>query len=73
MICGKKLRKFSPRYIIEEIEELIDKYKIDGLYFADDTLGIDKKHFTEICNLMVKERINEKITWVCETRARFNW
>tara|TARA_B100001964_G_scaffold214613_1_gene252329 strand:+ start:1040 stop:2557 length:1518 start_codon:yes stop_codon:yes gene_type:complete len=62
---GQRFRK--PELVVDEISLLIEKYKIDGLYFYDDTFTTNKNHVFEICNEIKKRGLN--FLWGCETRA----
>jgi len=64
-----KYRIHSPQYIISEIEHLIDKYKVEGLYFVDDIFTIDKKVVEEVCKTLIERGINEKIVWEAQLKA----
>jgi radical SAM superfamily enzyme YgiQ (UPF0313 family) len=64
-----KYRIHSSKYIISEIEHLIDKYKVEGLYFVDDIFTIDKKVVEEVCNSIIEKGINEKIVWEAQLKA----
>lgn len=66
-IFGKKIRKRSPGNIIEEILFLKDTYKIDAFSFDDDTFIIDKDWVSNICDEMMKNRVN--LLWGCNVRA----
>lgn len=66
-IFGKKIRKRTPENIVEELIFLKDRYKIEGFMFQDDTLIIDKKWILNICNEIIKNKIN--MVWGCNIRA----
>ncbi|MCM8791840.1 MAG: B12-binding domain-containing radical SAM protein [Candidatus Omnitrophica bacterium] len=61
------LRFNSPERVIQEIEELISKYKIQALFFIEDTLFTDRNRLEEICRLMRKQKI--KIIWGANARV----
>lgn len=50
-----------------EIQELIDVYKIDGLYFVDPTFAVNEKITVQICKFL-RDR---NISWVCQTRPEY--
>ena len=39
---GKKFRSRSPENVVDEIEELVYKYKINDIGFMDDTFMLNK-------------------------------
>jgi radical SAM superfamily enzyme YgiQ (UPF0313 family) len=65
---GKRFRKRNPKKVVDEIEFLIEKYKVKQIVFLDATFGLQKKHGKEICNELISRNIYKKITWACETR-----
>ncbi|PLW80708.1 hypothetical protein C0585_01310 [Candidatus Woesearchaeota archaeon] len=59
-------RQRSVKSIIDEIKEYKKKYGIKEIYFYDDTLTINKKWVKELCNSIIKEKLN--ISWSCFAR-----
>lgn len=66
MVQGPKYRKRDASKTVEDIEELIRKYKIKGLQFRDPTFGLDKEQMIEFARLMKLK--NVKIKFGIETR-----
>jgi len=64
---GRSYRFMSADRVISEIKYLIKNYNIDGLHFYDDTLTVNKTRIIELCNKMIKEKIN--LPWACFTRV----
>ncbi len=64
---GAKFRARTPKNVLDELEWLRDEYGAEGVAFQDDTLTLDKKRATEICNGMIERKIN--LHWGCGTRA----
>jgi len=50
---------------MSEIEYLVDRYKIDGLYFHDETFTLNRKWVMEICEEM---KVLD-LKWGCQTRV----
>ncbi|PLW80701.1 hypothetical protein C0585_01275 [Candidatus Woesearchaeota archaeon] len=67
--CGRTLRIRSVKNVIEEIEELVYKFKIKSFSFLDDTFTYDKKWVESFCLNMIDKRLNDKIKWLCLTRV----
>jgi len=65
--AGRKLRQRSVENVLEEIRYLWKDYSIKGLYFNDDTFGLDKDWTDEFCAALRKEKY--KLVWGCQTRA----
>jgi radical SAM superfamily enzyme YgiQ (UPF0313 family) len=66
-LFGKKVRFRSPENVLEEINYLHKKYKVDVFSFVDDTLTINKNIFLRFCELLLEK--NMKIKWKFNTRA----
>jgi len=65
--AGRYYRTVNPERVIEELEYLIDKYKIKGIKFEDIEFCIDKERVRKICELMIEKGI--KLKWRCVTRV----
>jgi radical SAM superfamily enzyme YgiQ (UPF0313 family) len=55
--------------IIEELELLVKKYKIDGFYVIDDCFMILKERTVEFCEKLIRKGLN--LVWGAETRVNF--
>jgi radical SAM superfamily enzyme YgiQ (UPF0313 family) len=66
-LFGKRLRVRSPENVVEEMVYLKDRYKIEGLFFHDDTFTVNRNWVMEFCDLVEEKKIN--ILWGCNTRA----
>jgi anaerobic magnesium-protoporphyrin IX monomethyl ester cyclase len=69
LIFGRNTRYRSPKNVLEEIKELVDDYKIEGLNFIDDTFTVSHKWVREFCTLLKKSKL--ALTW--EAQARVNY
>lgn len=70
--CGivfKKVRYFSIDYVVSEIKELLDKYKVKSLFFTDDTFIINKERVKKLCLRFIDEGIDKRIKWEVQGRA----
>lgn len=65
----QKFRAFSADRVVAEITELIDKYNVELIHIFDDLFIANKKRFIEIVERIKKEKINEKIKFMCLARA----
>lgn len=63
----EKWRRNSAKYVCDEIEYLIKKYKVKSLVFRDIMYTQSKKRALEISEEIIRRGI--KIEWSCETRA----
>ncbi len=68
-LWGHKIRYRSAKNVVEEIKML---YNLGIRFFVynDDNFTADKKRAIEICKLMIKEGLHEKMGWQC--RAEVN-
>lgn len=66
-IFGTSYRFRSAKNVVDEIEELINKYGAREIKFFDDTFTLDKKRLYEILELMKERGI--KIGWCCLTKV----
>lgn len=64
---GYKIRFRSPEKVIEEIKEIILKYKAKQISFWDDVLTVNKPWIHHLCDLMIQEKLN--IIWNCYAHA----
>ncbi|MCG2737372.1 MAG: B12-binding domain-containing radical SAM protein [Candidatus Methanoperedenaceae archaeon] len=66
-IFGQKFRAQSPGRTVNEVEYLIDKFKIKEIVFYDDSFTLNKKRILQLCEEIHKRKID--ILWSCETRV----
>ncbi|MFH0839995.1 MAG: radical SAM protein [Candidatus Omnitrophota bacterium] len=66
-VFGSRVRKRSPRLVVNEIISIISKHNIRHFIILDDTLTLDKNHILELCDIIEKEKLD--ITFEGSTRA----
>jgi radical SAM superfamily enzyme YgiQ (UPF0313 family) len=66
-IHWNKYREFSAEYVLNEIEYLIDKYKINKVTVFDDLFIVNRKRLREFVNGYVNRKM--KIEMFCAVRA----
>jgi len=66
-ICGKKWRGRSAKKVVDEMEFLIDKYKVNCIEFLDDTFTFDRKRVIKICEEIISRGID--VNWMCSSRV----
>lgn len=66
-IFGQNVRKRSASRITEELIYLKDAFNINAAMFEDDTFLMDKRWTEEVCDSIIKNRLN--IVWCCNMRA----
>jgi len=62
-VWKRKQRTRSPENIAEEFAILAKDWRVDHISFADDEVGLNKEHFSQLCDLLIKN--NVCITWGC--------
>lgn len=67
LIHGIKFREKKPETVVNEIEDLKSKYKIEYFYLFGDTVTLNKRFVNEFCEELIKR--NLKIQWLTNTRA----
>lgn len=66
-LMGKrKVRYHSPMRVVSEIEDLIQNYGIEAIYFAEDMFLSNKKRAIEMARLFIERGINKKIVWMAQ-------
>jgi magnesium-protoporphyrin IX monomethyl ester (oxidative) cyclase len=61
IVWGKQWRYRSPENVVDEIEHLVNTYKIKQIDFWDDNMALNKKRMENICDLIVEKRLD--IEW----------
>ena len=64
-----KVRLFSAEYVVNEIEELYNKYHVNVISFYDDLFIIKPRRLAEITALLKKKGLHNKIKFTCSCRA----
>ncbi len=58
IVMGKKWRSRSPENVVDEIEQLIQTYRIRQIDFYDENMTLDKKRMEKICDLIVERKLD---------------
>jgi len=66
-IFGRGVRRRSPANIVQELEQLREKYGFNGLMFHDDTLTEEKDWVVEFCHLYREHGFTQP--FFCQNRA----
>jgi anaerobic magnesium-protoporphyrin IX monomethyl ester cyclase len=67
--CKGVWQKFTPERTVKELKILIDRYKVNGIFFMDDNFFVSKERVERICDLLIKEKLN--IKWAGNCRADY--
>ena len=60
-----KFRSKTPETVIKELKYLVEKFNAKTIAIHDPIISLDNKRLIEICNLIIKNKLN--IKWECET------
>lgn len=66
-VYGESYRRRSPRRVVEEIREIVERYHPDSLWFVDDVFTINHRWLEELT--VELERHDLKVPYECITRA----
>ena len=64
---GRKFRIKSPGKVVSEIEYLKEKYSLEGIWFKDSILNLDKKWISVFCSEIKRKGL--KISWQFNSRV----
>lgn len=65
----KRRAEFSAQRVIKQLIYLKEKYAVKKLKFMEDNFTLNQKRLEEICDLMIKNKLN--IKWECESRVGY--
>jgi len=68
IVMGKKWRARSPENVVDEIEQLVQTYRIKQVDLYDENMTVDKKRMENICDLIVKRGLD--IEWYAPNGIR---
>lgn len=66
----RRVRYHSPQRVFLEIAELIGRYSVEAIYFADDMFLSNKERAREIMDLFIQYGINKKIVWMAQVNPK---
>lgn len=63
-VCGYKWRPFSSKRVLDEINYLVDNYKVDNIEIEDDNFTINQQRVEEILNGIIEINRNKQyLSW----------
>lgn len=66
-LLGRTWRARSAENVIREVEDIVENFKINTIWFYDDVFTMSKKRTMEICDLILKRRLD--INFTCSIRV----
>lgn len=67
LTMGRRFRAHSPEYVVDEIELLVKRHRIQHIFLKDDEFTTSQKRAMEICRLILKRGL--KFDWTCLSRV----
>ncbi|MEE9601269.1 MAG: cobalamin-dependent protein, partial [Thermoplasmata archaeon] len=61
-----KRRERRPECIVREMEDVVERYGADEIYFDDDCLALSKKRLVDICGPMARSL--RRVNWIAQIR-----
>lgn len=71
-ITGKAIRFRSPKRIADEVERDIEKFNAEKIHFVEGSFGVNPRLGMEVCDQLIKRRLDKKITWSTGARVNIN-
>ena len=68
-LSGNKVRLRDPSHIVDEIQDLSEKYGKDRFFFTDSAFNAPLNHACEICEEIIRRKL--KVTWATYLDIRF--
>jgi anaerobic magnesium-protoporphyrin IX monomethyl ester cyclase len=69
LVLGGKIRYFPIQRIREEIDLLVNKYKIKVLYFQDDSFTANRRMVHEVCDYLIHRGYHKKLEIMVSSRV----
>ncbi len=66
-VYGSKIRVRTPKNVVGELKECVEKYGIRDFFFRADTFTWNKKWVMDLCAAINEEKL--EIRWVCNSRV----
>lgn len=60
---GQKVRRRTPRLVVDELQLGVEKFGVTNFYFHDETFTVNKPHTVEVCKNIIARKLHTRITW----------
>lgn len=67
LLFGTRVRYRSVKNLVAELQHLIKKYDLEGIWFADDTFTVNPKRVIDFCKMLKRNKI--RLVWACQARV----
>lgn len=61
-------RMWNPTHVVNEIQELVEKYGVTNIKIADEMFVLNKNHVGNICNEIIRRNLGDKLNMWCYAR-----
>ncbi len=65
---GDRQSKRDPEQVLDEVQEVVEKYGVRRIMFQDQIFTLDRRHTTAVCEGLIRRGLASKIEWRCQTR-----
>ncbi|MHC4846215.1 MAG: B12-binding domain-containing radical SAM protein [Planctomycetota bacterium] len=65
---GDRQSKRDPEQVLDEVQEVVEKYGVRRIMFQDQIFTLDRNHTAAICEGLIARGLARKIEWRCQTR-----
>jgi len=69
IVFSGKVRFHSTKRVVAEIDNLVNKYNVEALYFAEDMFLASKKRATELLEEFIKQPWSKHLKWFAQARV----
>ncbi len=66
---GRGIRYHSPERVVAEIQELVERYRIEGIYIADDVFMTQPERVEQLCQALHAAGLHRRMLWCCQLRV----
>lgn len=68
-VLGNKIRLRSPAKILDEMENIVDRFHPRSFEFNDETFGVNQRHVTELLDGIMARGLHKRVRWHVTTRV----
>jgi radical SAM superfamily enzyme YgiQ (UPF0313 family) len=65
---GDRQSKREPSQVLDEVQEVVERFGVRRIMFQDQIFTLDRKHTTAVCQGLIERGLAAKIEWRCQTR-----
>lgn len=68
-VFGPSVRFHSTQRVLEEIRHLVEDYRVEGIYFAEDMFLSHRKRARDLCHALLESGLSRRLSWCAQLRA----